>query len=365
MFDKKMESNKRKNIPSVCKGCSDKPCKKLYWKNVVVLPDHFAAPFDCPLRVKDEDGICSALSSLSDYDVSRMAGEVCVKHNFGPRYVNGNNKKAENIDHIISHFRRNLCVVLSKRAAPDFKPWSQTGSLSHDTGFGYGMPPVLDRGKKNEESVTNAIIDEEAGAENLPLEIKNLRWEHTDEQLRKESPDFAGKGDTLKLLADFENFVEGAGVDFYVSDRSSGTKKQLKNIHTRCKKMAAEVEWEVDVSKAGEETDIIFEVEARSLLSEPCEIKIEEREEITRGFYSVQFIDWKNKKIRDISCKITRDDEEIFNGKLSEGAFVLKEVSGVEVEAHITYKDKVHSYILPWTSLDDKIFLIKIVDNLK
>ncbi len=209
-------------------------------------------------------------------------------------------------------------------------------------------------------AVSDEMIDDEP---NVKLDIKNLRWEHTDEQLKKDSPDTASEGDTIKLLADFENYIDGAGVDFFVSDKSSGTKKQLKKIHTRCNKMAAEVEWEVYISKAGEEPDIIFEVEARSLLKGPCEIKIEEREEITKGFCNIQFVDWKNDKIKDISCKITRDDEEIFNEKLSDGAFVLKNVPDIKLKAHVTYKDKPYLFVLPWTLSNDMISLIKIMDN--
>ena len=48
-------------------------------------------------------------------------------------------------------------------------------------------------------------LDDEQKAE---LIIKNLRWEHTDEQLKKDSPDTVSEGNTIKLLADFENYVD-------------------------------------------------------------------------------------------------------------------------------------------------------------
>ena len=139
----------------------------MYWKEVVVLSDYCAIPLDCPLRVKDEGSVFEVLSGLSAYDVSRMAGEVWVKHNHEPRYVNGGNLKAEEINHIHSHFRRNLCVILSKSAAPSFKPWQHTGSYSE--GFGYGMPPVPDRGKR-EKNLLPML---------LPMKIvtmKSLLW---------------------------------------------------------------------------------------------------------------------------------------------------------------------------------------------
>ena len=125
----------------VCRECYGKSCRGLYWKEVVVLSDYCAIPLDCPLRVKDEGSVFEVLSGLSAYDVSRMAGEVWVKHNHEPRYVNGGNLKAEEINNILSHFRRNLCVILSKSAAPSFKPWQHTGSYSE--GFGYGEKNLL------------------------------------------------------------------------------------------------------------------------------------------------------------------------------------------------------------------------------
>jgi len=66
-----------------------------------VFPDFFAVPFDCPLRVEDESEFRWVLQSLSDYHVSRIAGDVWVKHNFGPRYGNG---RQDEIVHLLSHF---------------------------------------------------------------------------------------------------------------------------------------------------------------------------------------------------------------------------------------------------------------------
>ena len=272
MFEKEKDKSSVKSIPLVCRECYGKSCRGLYWKEVVVLSDYCAIPLDCPLRVKDEGSVFEVLSGLSAYDVSRMAGEVWVRQRHEPRYVNGGNLKAEEINHILSHFRRNLCVILSKSAAPAFKPWQHIGSYSE--GFGYGMPPVPDRGKKREEPASDVASDEDSDNEKPPLEIKNLRWEHADEQLKKDTPDSAHEGGAIKLLADFENYVDGGGVDFILSDKSTGVKKQLKRIHTRCKNGASEVEWIVDVSKIEGKPDIIFEVEAGSLLSAPCEIVI-------------------------------------------------------------------------------------------
>ena len=68
------------------------------------------------------------------------------------------------------------------------------------------------------------------------------------------------------------------------------------------------MEWKVDISKAGEEPEIIFEVEARSLLRGSCEIKIEEKD--VERLYGVQFVDLNDNKMKGISCRVIKNGEK-------------------------------------------------------
>ncbi len=252
------KSQKEKQIKPVCKSCRGKPCEGLYWKDFLVYPDIFAVPFDCPLRVEDESKFRLELQSLSDYDVSRIAGDVWVKHNSGARYGNG---KQDEIEHILSHVRQNKCIMITKSADPWYKPWSLFGRWAH-SGGGFDFQLKSFKNEKEEEYLTDNMADD-SPAQQVPLKITGISWQHTNSTLRKDAPDIAHSGDTIELQAHFENYVEGAGVDFFVYGNVNGAKNQLAKEHTRCKSMAATAEWVVDLSKCDTDNPgIEFDCEA-------------------------------------------------------------------------------------------------------
>lgn len=224
------KSEKEKQIKPVCRNCREKPCEGLYWKDFLIFPDVFLVPFDCPLRVEDESRFQWELQSLSDYEVSRISGDVWVKHNFGPRYVSTSNHKAEEIEYLLSHFRQNKCTMIAKSADPWYKPWTLFGFWANSGGgFDLQLKPFK---KEEEEAYLTDSMADEAPSRQAPLKIISISWQHTDSALRKDSPNIAHNGDTIELQAKFENYVEGAGVDFFVYGNVNGTKKQLTKIHT-------------------------------------------------------------------------------------------------------------------------------------
>lgn len=232
--------------------------------------------------------------------------------------------------------------------------------------FGMNVKEYIENEKMlSTPALTDEMIDDEP---NGKLNIKNLRWEHTDEQLKKDSPDTVseGEGDTIKLLADFENFVEGAGVDFIIFDRSTGTKKQLKKIHTRCKKTEAEVEWEVDVSKAGEEPDIGFEVEARSLLKGPCEIAYKISQGEIGGIYLVFKMN-SNTNAMNLPVKLLADDEELFSGEITDGILKIDEIPESDLVLEYEFEGKNYKRELKWLAKDTITTeeIIELVQNKK
>jgi hypothetical protein len=275
------KSEKEKQFRPVCKGCRGKPCEELYRKDFLVFPDIFAVPFDCPLRVEDESKFRWELQSLSDYDVSRISADVWVKHNFGPRYVYTNNHKAEEIEYLLTHLRQNKCTMIAKSADPWYKPWSLFGRWAH-SGGGFDFQLQGFKKEEEEEYLTDAMADE-APVQQAPLKITGISWQHTDSVLRKDSPDIAHSDDTIELQAQFENYVEGAGVDFFVYGNVNGTKKQLAKIHTRCKSMASTAEWVVDISKCdADKPGLEFDCEARDKKSGRSLITVEQK----LSFYS-------------------------------------------------------------------------------
>ncbi len=220
MIDK---SEKEKQIKPACRSCRSKPCEELYWKDSLVFPDIFAVPFDCPLRVEDELQFCRELQWLSEYDVSRISGDVWIKHNYGPRYVYTDNHKVEEIEYLLSHFRQKKCVMIARSADPCYQPWTLFGFWAN-SGGGYSFQDSRSS-KAKEEEITDGMADE-SPKEQARLKITSISWQHTDSGLRKESPDIVHNGDAIELQAQFENYIDGAGVDFFVYGNVNGTKKQ-------------------------------------------------------------------------------------------------------------------------------------------
>ena len=59
-----IEGKSRAEIKQVCRGCSSNLCEGLYLKDIIVSPDFFAVPFDCPMRTDDEYTITRELHRL-------------------------------------------------------------------------------------------------------------------------------------------------------------------------------------------------------------------------------------------------------------------------------------------------------------
>jgi hypothetical protein len=157
--------------------------------------------------------------------------------------------------------------VLGKRAAPDFKPWTMFGMWAN----GGGSVPYF-RKQEEEKYETDAMAEDEP-AEQLPLEIIKISWQHKDEKRKKESPEAVSNGDSIELSGEFKNYVEGAGVDFFVYGKSGGNEKEVAKIHSRCKSMKSTADWTVDIAKLDEKPDLQFECTARDKQSKRCAIK--------------------------------------------------------------------------------------------
>jgi hypothetical protein len=276
-------------------------------------------PFDCPLRVEDESRFKWELQSLSDYDLSRISADVWVKHNFGPRYVYTSNHKAEEIEYLLTHLRQNKCVMIAKSTDLSYKPWTLFGFWAN-RGGGFDMQLHPFKKKEEEEFLTDSMADE-AVAQQAPLKITSISWRHTDSALQKDSLDIAHSGDTIELQAQFENYVEGAGVDFFVYGNVNGTKKQLTKVHTRCENMAATAEWVVDISKCDAESPgIEFDCEARSKKSSRKPIQIEEDE---TGGISLLFVAPNGTTFQDVNVRILAGGDLLVEDIAADGLYEL------------------------------------------
>lgn len=317
------ESTERE-IKSTCIQCHGKPCKSLHFKNVLVFSDFYTIPFDCPLRVKDESQLRWELQSLSDYEVSCIAGEIWVRHNLDTRHGNG---KQYEIEHIISHFRQSKCTVIAKSASPWYKPWTLFGFWTCSSPFQLQSFKKKKEGKKNS---SYALADSTLQPS---VKITSISWIHTDANLRKESPAIARTGDTIELQAQFENYIEGAGVDFHIYGIVNGVSKQLRKLATRCKNMAASTEWVVDISKCDlNSPGLEFECEARDQKSTRKEI--ETTTELLGGF-CIYIFDMHFEIITNAHVSIFADSIEMFSGIVPDGVLELRDLPHSDIIAKI------------------------------
>ncbi len=211
------ESTER-GIKSTCIQCHNKPCKSLHFKDALVFSDFSVFPFDCPLCIKDESQLRWELQSISDYEVSCIAGEIWIKHNSGTRSDNG---KQYEIEHIINHFRQRKCIMIAKSASPWYKPWILFGFWTNISSF---QLQSFKRKKEGKKIYTQELA---YSVQQVSVKITSVSWIHTDANLSKDSPAVARTEDTIELQAQFENYIEGAGVDFHIYGIVNGVSKQL------------------------------------------------------------------------------------------------------------------------------------------
>ena len=317
------ESTER-DIKSTCIQCYSKPCKSLHFKNVLAFSDFFAIPFDCPLRVKDESILRRELKYLSDYEVSSIAGGIWVKHNPGARC--GNCKQYE-IEHIINHFRQRKCIIIAKSASPWYKPWILFGFWTNSSSF---QLQSFKKKKEEKKNLTHILAD---STQQKPVKITSVSWIHSDANLRKKSPTITRTGDTIELQAQFENYIEGAGVDFHIYGIVNGVNKQLTKVATRCSNNTASAEWVVDFSKCDSNSPgLEFECKVRDQVSPRKTIEIQKG---PYGGFCIFIRDEHSVIITNAHVSIFADSIEVFSGIVPDGVLEIKDLPHSDIIAKI------------------------------
>lgn len=317
------ESTER-DIKSTCIQCYSKPCKSLHFKNVLAFSDFFAIPFDCPLRVKDESLLRRELQSLSDYEVSSIAGGIWVKHNPGARCGNG---KQYEIEHIINHFRQRKCIIIAKSASPWYKPWILFGFWTNSSSF---QLQSFKKKKEEKKNLTHILAD---STQQKPVKITSVSWIHSDANLRKKSPTITRTGDTIELQAQFENYIEGAGVDFHIYGIVNGVNKQLTKVATRCSNNTASAEWVVDFSKCDSNSPgLEFECKVRDQVSPRKTIEIQKG---PYGGFCIYIRDEHSVIITNAHVSIFADSIEVFSGIVPDGVLEIKDLPHSDIIARI------------------------------
>lgn len=173
------------------------------------------------------------------------------------------------------------------------------------------------------------------------MKINSVSWIHTDDNLRKESSDIAQTGNTIELQAEFENYIEGASVDFNIYGIVDGAKKQLAKISTRCKNMAASAEWVVDISEYdANNPGLEFECEVRDKRSDrkPIETTMERS-----GGFCIYLRDQYDYLITNAQVKIIAGEIEVFSGIVADGILEIKELPESELSARLDINGRIFS----------------------
>jgi len=216
----------------------------IHFHEVLVYPDYYVAPVDCPFRVRDERLIPEALAGQSDFEIEQISGEIWGRHNFVPRYVDIHNARWDEIDHITTHFRRYQCVILFRPLAPDLKPWvvfnpgsdAPLGEIGHlILGLRKEKEPT-----KPERSATDDLI--EYMEQKKAFEKTKLlypQFEHADDDRKGESPKEAVPGDTVLLKVQTKELANGEDTTFNIFDVSGGAKTAADTTSNCAQKLSA------------------------------------------------------------------------------------------------------------------------------
>jgi len=152
---------------------------------------------------------------------------------------------------------------------PKIKQWLERFS-DHGKMPGEVMTPLDDLSAP-------AITDEMADEKKEKLSITNPRWEHKDENRKKESPDTTIAGDIVILKADVKGIPEGVTVSFDIYDTAVKPPARIDTVKGKNKEGVGSAEWTVeDPRGAHEEREVKLEFEGvvRSKASVKCEIPL-------------------------------------------------------------------------------------------
>ncbi len=247
------------NLPQVCHSCESQECTRFTYYEVLVYPDYYVVPVDCPFRLREERMISEALAGQSDFEVMEISGDIWSKHNFTPRYVDVRNARWNEMEYIATHFRRNQCVILFRHLAPHLKPWAAINPGS-DAPLGEIGHLILDLGKKTEtsepeRSATDDLI-QFMEQKNALEKIKLLypAFEHADDARKSESPKEAAPGDTVRLKVQTKELANGEESTFNIFDVSGESPVLIDTVTGTNRDGNAFAEWEVDLSKCKSES---------------------------------------------------------------------------------------------------------------
>jgi hypothetical protein len=131
------------------------------------------------------------------------------------------------------------------------------------------------RMKKDDDAGAAALTDNIEVAPKEKVTVTNPRWEHVDEERKKNNPKEAAFGDPIFLMADIQNYPEGAPVTFDIFDTTENLPLRRDSVKGTNSQGVGKGEWKViDKSGKGEAQKLSFEAIAKSMATDKCPIPL-------------------------------------------------------------------------------------------
>jgi hypothetical protein len=206
-------------------------------------------------------------------------------------------------------------------------------------------------------AITDALVDEQQNK--IAGKLTNLRWEHTDEDKKKNSSDEAASGDIILLKVDTQGLSENDMVSYEILDTTGQPPVSVGKTNAKNKQDKAAAEWKVTTkkSKGGEAKKLAFEAQARGMYTERCTIELKES---NFGYISIKLVDTLLLPWAGITTIFSDDTQPQMEVIVSEdGVAAWKNIPFGEYSVKIKFPDQEISMKVPWQTLNNRNFVIQ------
>ena len=220
-------------------------------------------PHGCPFVVTDAGEAARLLDAGSLLDViSRMHSALAGSGRLAASpQVHAYADRAARVHHLLALWERGAVGVLR---IPD--TYSRDESLRRWL-LAYEGYIVLARKEQQEQKVA-PLTDTMEDAPQTAVRVFNPRWEHVDEQAKKQRSDAALQRDTVTLLVDVEGISDGADVTFDVYETTQDPPQRIDTVRGRNQQGTARCQWVVPDSSTAATRSLVVRIENPEALAD-------------------------------------------------------------------------------------------------
>ena len=300
-----------------CKNCWWTPCEQL--RHGVIEPGRIEllsasgfADFDCPFIIHSIEEVESFLTAYSFFMLETIYLDVLATISIDERFNNNPDffvseylDARGRIDYILHLINQNVLIAIGIPYGFERDQKMRKWLFAYE--YAAGLPGGTH--KQMEEEDDAPAVTDSMGQEKKEISISNPRWEHKNEEKKKNSPDKACFGDTIVLKADVSGIAEGSEATFNVYDSNLNPQKICATVKGKNKSGTATAEWVVkDLRQKNEdrEAQIKFEASAKDKVSEMKEIPLTSK----IGSYKIRLpIDPNNTEAQDDTFTLISMDD--------------------------------------------------------